>query len=237
MASAGLEQPPGRHVEQRGRAAHQPREQRRVVRRHRRHDPVAAVPGTRVPVGHGRHAARITAQPAEPERRAVHRRPQRERHPAAEQPGRDAAGQVGRQPPRGEADDDHAGDEHHDRDHRDPQPERVAPTDRGRREGHRQADEPGDQRRQRRVQLPETPADAAGTVPSGFRVAGERLVLSGNFLHDSLRGRAKQPPGRRWRGYPFRGGRRTASTRSPGRLVNMVKASGLNWAGVKVIAE
>ena len=224
-------------MDQRGRAAHQPREQRRVVRRHRRHDPVAAVPGAGVPVGHGRQPARIAAQPAEPERRAVQRRPQRERHPPAEQPGPDAAGQIGRQPPRGDADDDHAGHEHHDRDHRDTQPERVGRTQRGRREGHRQAHDPGDQRRQRRVQPPETSAGTAGTVPGGFRVAGERLGLSGNFLHDSVRGRAKQPPGRRVGcGYPFRGGCRTASTRLPGRLVKTVKASGLNWAGVKVMA-
>ena len=68
------EQPPGRHVDQRGRAAHQPREQRRVVRRHRRHDPVAAVPGAGVPVGHGRHPARVTA-PARRTRRACRAAP------------------------------------------------------------------------------------------------------------------------------------------------------------------
>src|SRR4029077_11671591 len=70
------------------------------------------------------------------------------------------------------------------------QPERVGRTQRGRREGHRQAHQPGDHRRQGRVQPPETPAGTAGTVPGGFRVADERLGLSANFLHDSIRGNA-----------------------------------------------
>jgi hypothetical protein len=50
-------------------------------------------------------------------------------------------------------------------------------------------------------------------------------------------GLGSRQAGARGRGYPFRGGCRTTSTRSPGRLVKMVKASGLNWAGVKVIVE
>jgi hypothetical protein len=49
---------------------------------------------------------------------------------------------------RGDAEDDHADDEYHDRDHRDLQQERVGGTERGREEGHRQARNPDDQRRQ-----------------------------------------------------------------------------------------
>ena len=194
MASAGPSSRQAGVCDQRGRAAHQPREQRRVVRRHRRHDPVAAVPGAGVPVGHRRQPARVTLQPAEPERRAVQRHPQRVRHPPAGQPGPDTAGQVRRQPPRDQAGHGHARHQHHDRDHRHTQPERIRRTQPGRRERHRQAHHPGNHRRQRRTYLHQKPASPAGTLPAGlsggFGVARQRLMLSGNFLHDSIRGNA-----------------------------------------------
>jgi len=77
-------------------------------------------------------------------------------------------------------------------------------TERGPPEGHRQAHEPGDQRGPADgLTFPRSPPVPRVSLPGGFsggfRVAGERLILSGNFHHDSVREKAVKPVSRRVR--------------------------------------